>query len=135
MSGSDYERELKTLLTEAGFHVVRSAGSLGEADLYVITPHQTIPLECKSTKKRRFGIDRPTLREQRDGLWELCRYGLYAMYAFRLKDGKNTPVTEKWRFYPVRRDMKSILWDKDEYYTWEELLNVLRPGEPKNLNT
>ena len=49
--GSRFEREVKKLFEEAGFSVVRSAASLGKADLFV---EGIGSIQCKARKN--FGI-------------------------------------------------------------------------------
>lgn len=56
MAGSDYERELVSILEDYGWLPVRSAGSMGKGDVIALHPdHDNAPIvvEVKKTKKDR----------------------------------------------------------------------------------
>lgn len=62
MTGSAYERELKSILEEKGWVVVRAAGSLGTGDIVAIDISDVFPvvkiIECKKTKDDRYTVSR-----------------------------------------------------------------------------
>lgn len=46
-TGARYERATRDILKAEGYQVIRSAGSLGAADLMAMKPGQTLLLQCK----------------------------------------------------------------------------------------
>ena len=106
MVGSSYERELKKLLEQKGWLVIRSAGSFS-SDLVALKPTEHMIIEVKSTKHDKFYT---TLdKEQFDILNSYAKNGYTVYYYVRWK-GRG----KKWsRFklplepYPIfRKDME-----------------------------
>ncbi|NPA62002.1 MAG: hypothetical protein GXN95_00415 [Methanococci archaeon] len=60
--GSSFERELKKLLEEEGFAVVRSAGSKG-VDIIAGKDGKILIFECKSSSKSKFYINREDIEK------------------------------------------------------------------------
>lgn len=48
--GSRVERQIRKIFEQAGFNVVRSAGSLGESDLYVYNKEISLSIQVKARK-------------------------------------------------------------------------------------
>jgi Holliday junction resolvase len=119
LTGADYERELRTILEDLGYFVMRSAGSLGGGDLAAYFDGNLYVIECKSSKHIRFDFDSDFKRKQRDALMRTTgeKYGgVYGLYGFRYKSTARGPKKDKWRFYNIERivkqEMKSIRWDE-----------------------
>ena len=72
VSGSGYERELKTLLESNGWYVVRSAGSLA-VDLVALDPENghTLLIEVKSFKGNAYYTSRR--KQTKEQQVEMCR--------------------------------------------------------------
>jgi len=103
MSGSDYERELKDILTKKGWLVFRSAGSF-VCDLIALKPDKHMLIEVKSTKDDRYytTLTKET-KAQFDMLNNLAKEGFNVWYYVRWKN------VNKWSKYQL--PIKTI----DEY--------------------
>lgn len=97
MSGINYEREMKEILTEKGFFVVRIAGSLG-GDLLAIYNCYPFIVEVKSSRKDKIYMSNKRLLEQYEYYKEIERtYGIETVYMYRLITGKR--IDDKWRVF------------------------------------
>lgn len=103
---STYERELKKKLEEKDWVVIRSAGSLGEADLISMKVHtgdrggtiiKTRLIEVKKTSKdkKKYLTRQP---EQWTQMVEHAERGIPVYYAVRFTSGS---LDNRWQFYPV----------------------------------
>ena len=105
MSGSDYERELKDILDECDRYVViRSAGSMGEADLVVVDKeYESVHvIECKATSENVYYSSKD--KEQHQVMLEKEQQNkdtcfLNYIYAIRFKDGRHVPEEDKWEIF------------------------------------
>ncbi|MFH1056367.1 MAG: hypothetical protein V1717_01055 [Candidatus Micrarchaeota archaeon] len=91
--GSFFERQLKKMLEEKGFFVVRAAGSgvAGDApDLVVLRSTKKFGLECKAWKNGLF-LDKPTIIAYRE--WEKTT-GMPVYIAWKIP-------RKEWRFFPL----------------------------------
>ena len=93
-----YERELKKLLEQHGFFVIRSAGSLS-LDLIAIKNGKTLLIEQKTVhsdvfytvrKKEQFDLNRDLYHEK----------GLNVIYAVKFV-GKAKSLEDSWRFFKI----------------------------------
>lgn len=102
MAGSDYERELRDILRNAGWIIFRSAGSHG-ADLVALKPNDHMIVEVKSTNKDKFYTSSD--KEQYDLLNSYAQQGFNVYYYVRWKGRK--PKWKRWKLprtpYPVLR--------------------------------
>jgi len=110
---SQYERELRKLLEELDYIVVRSAGSMGEGDLVVLDPvAEVLPhiIEVKSVKGDVYYSCRTdTDKEQYTHMRKMQEIldGIEYLYAVRFKGQKSLhgePLNKKWRMYDPRFD-------------------------------
>ena len=105
VSGSKYERELKEILEDEGFIVIRSAGSMGEGDLVAIARRGAATdvyiIECKSTNKDVYysSNDSEQFKEMKGNMDKYKDDFIFYIYAVRWKDGEHSPKKEKWEFY------------------------------------
>lgn len=99
MSGSNYERELRNILREKGWIVIRSAGSFA-CDLVALKPDEYEVIEVKSTKSNVFRTGSSKRdRDQFDLMNGFAKKGINASYYIRWK-GKGT----KWTRYQLPMD-------------------------------
>ena len=116
MSGSDYERELKSILEENfDYIVIRSAGSMGEGDLIAIpyddltkeitcNSFRNLPtvIEVKSTNKDTYYT---TNNEKDKEQYEVMKYkedkfyGINFIYCIRWKDYTHKDKKDKWEVF------------------------------------
>lgn len=110
--GSKYERELKNILEERGWLVIRSAGSLGTGDLIAIGPklHILIVESKKTNPKRatkagltRYYISGDRKKEQFDGMMDTFEW-----FEEKEKRGKWTVCFALRRTFGRRKDRWSI---------------------------
>lgn len=113
--GSTYEREVKKVLEELGYLVIRSAGSMGEGDLIAISPPPdcyAYPIEVKSTNKRRFNVSNTKKdKEQYHQINQKARLGYPYTYIIRWKGFKEhigLDLIDKMTVYPI--------WIPEDYY-------------------
>jgi len=92
MSGSDYERELKNILTKEGWLVFRSAGSFA-TDLVALKVKKYKIIEVKATKYNKYYTSEN--KEQFDILNNLAREGFNVWYYVRWKN------VNKWSKYQL----------------------------------
>ena|SRR3989338_4992500 len=91
--GSFFERQLKQMLEEKGFFVVRAAGSgvAGDApDLVVLSSSKKFALECKAWKDS-LHLDKPTVEAYKQ--WEKIT-GMPVYIAWKVP-------RKEWRFFPL----------------------------------
>jgi Holliday junction resolvase len=91
--GSFYERQLKAMLEQKGFFVVRAAGSgvAGDApDLIVLRSGKKFGVECKAWKESLF-LDKPTVVAYRE--WEKTT-GMPVYLAWK-------KPRKEWRFFSM----------------------------------
>jgi len=102
----DAETSRKYLLVERmPFLTVRAAGSLG-FDLLAVRGEMAFPIEVKSSSERSIMFTSNSSREVRQAelFLDRCeRSGLFPIYAFRLKNGKN----DLWRTFKLGVDKVS----------------------------
>jgi len=98
MTGADYERELKSILTKQGWLVFRSAGSFN-CDLVALKPDEHMLIEVKSTKDNRYPLNlNKYTKEQFLMLNNLAKEGFNVYYYMRWK-GVN-----KWTIHKLPLD-------------------------------
>lgn len=114
---SKYENEFKNeILEPAGYVVIRSAGSLGEADLVAIEPEtaKAFLVECKAVKGDTHYISRrKTGKEQYTKMMEHHRQGVPVIYAIRWKGLKSlhgADLAEKWDIFPMDELVTQTKW-------------------------
>ena len=91
--GAFFERQLKKLLEDKGFFVVRAAGSgvAGDApDLIVLRSSKKFALECKAWKNS-IHLDKPTVIAYKE--WEKIT-GMPVFLAWKMP-------RKEWRFFPI----------------------------------
>lgn len=114
-----YENELRKLLEVRGYIVIRSAGSMGEADLILINPknNRAKMIECKAVAGDRFyTTNTKKNKEQYDIYKKRNAQGLDVWYAVRFKGLKHLhgqPQKNKWKFYRVGGKDYPILRETD----------------------
>ncbi len=136
--GSNYERELKGILTgdrkviakmtktmseeerknyestiEKPFMVLRAAGSLG-VDLVVIRQDYSFPIEVKSSREEKLWFIQDSGRGQKqaeDMIKECERVGVVPIYAYRLKSVRGDP----WRVFTLPINAHLSGWSKYLY--------------------
>ena len=112
MTGSDFEREIKTGLQSTGWFVIRSAGSKA-VDLVAIDPENghTLLLECKTFKEDTFRISKT--KELREQHAEMCRlqsmFNGHASVFYVLKKKRQNEI----RFIHPSRLSKPYHWDRE----------------------
>jgi len=106
--GSNYERELKSILIQKDWLVSRSAGSMGIADLIALKPNEHIIIEVKSTKANKFYTT--TTKESKlqfTSLNEYAKQGFNVYYYVRWK-GHRKNKWEYWKLplspYPIFKE-------------------------------
>ena len=80
-TGAKYERELKHILEQQGFLVIRAAGS-HDIDLVALKPSRHILIEVKSTKSMKKRLNGKSY-DQYHKLHELSKQGYEIVYAIR----------------------------------------------------
>ncbi|NPA75780.1 MAG: Holliday junction resolvase [Euryarchaeota archaeon] len=136
--GSNYERELKGILTgdakviakmtktmteeerasyestiKRPFMVLRAAGSLG-IDLVVIRQDFSFPVEVKSSREEKLWFIQDSGRGQKqavDMIKECERVGVVPIYAYRLKSVRGDP----WRVFTLPMSVQLTGWSKYIY--------------------
>jgi len=117
MDGAKYERELKKMLSDEGYLVMRAAGSMGDAgDLAVIPPvskgSTTYLIEVKSTRKEQYYTSSD--KEQYKQMQKIAsRYNCLPIYIVRFIDDSNK---KQWEIYYTDEDIyrknEGIRFDK-----------------------
>ena len=108
MTGSDYERELRTILRTKGWLLFRSAGSF-VCDLIALKPERHALIEVKSTKAKQYYTSES--KEQFDLLNSFANEGFNVYYCIRWKNCRQCKWS-KWKLplepYPIfkRNDLK-----------------------------
>jgi len=107
---NNFENELRGILEDHGKIVIRSAGSMGEADLVMINPitDQYTLIECKSISHHIYYISN-TKKDQKQ--WheiknKVIKNGIKMVYAVRYKKQnalRGKEPHEKWRFWTVQQ--------------------------------
>ena len=84
-TGRDFEHRTRAVLREAGYDVIRAAGSKTKADLVAIKPGQVLFVQCKRT-----ALPSPAERSE---LLRLSRcLGLFGSAVIARKGPRGTPV-------------------------------------------
>lgn len=111
MSGADYERELKDLLIRAGCKVIRSAGSMGDADLTAIRPpgESIMIIEAKKFTGNVFSVKKnEKMRLQWFAMIELAEALPKATVRYALRSKRDV----SWRLVRPEILDKPYHWDK-----------------------
>ena len=99
-SDTHYERELRNILTKAGWLVIRSAGS-HKWDLTALKPNEHMIIEVKATRSNKYYTTKD--KEQHNQLTKYNNQGFNVYYYIRWKGDKKW---ERWQFpfdvkYPI----------------------------------
>lgn len=111
---SKYERELKNILDERGWVVIRSAGSMGEGDLIAFFPDgDTVKnlalIEVKKTQNadKKYLKSGDRSKEQWRQMYDHAETGIPVIYAVRHTSGS---LDGRWRMHVIDTDE----YDRDD---------------------